>query len=113
MRVWSAPMAPPLDRTRLLVDLASRVSRGAGTLDPALRIAALEGTGGAGPLQPFVDKVRNQAWDVSEADVDGLRDRDLSEDQIFELTIAAAVGAGLERLEAAMRTLQGIERVKE
>jgi hypothetical protein len=29
----------------------------------------------------------------------------LSEDEVFELTVAAAVGAGLERLEAGLRTL--------
>ena len=103
------------DRERMLAGLAARVSRGKGTLDPAIRTAALDGAtlvAGAPPLpanlRGFVDKVRTAAWTVGEKDIDALRDRDLSEDQIFELTIASAVGAGFERLEAAIGALRGV-----
>ena len=42
---------------------------------------------------------------VTDEDVAELRSSGLSEDEIFELTVAAAVGAGLERLYAGLRTL--------
>jgi len=53
----------------------------------------------------YVEKVRRHAWRVTGADVEALRAAGLSEDEIFEATVAAAVSAGLDRLEAGMRTL--------
>jgi alkylhydroperoxidase family enzyme len=49
--------------------------------------------------------VRRNAYRVTDRDVLELREGGLSEDEIFELTVAAAVGAGLERLEAGLRVL--------
>jgi alkylhydroperoxidase family enzyme len=42
---------------------------------------------------------------VTDDDVDALRASGLSEDEIFEVTVSAAVAAGLERLDAGLRTL--------
>ncbi|HTO26034.1 MAG TPA: hypothetical protein VMJ49_09020 [Gaiellaceae bacterium] len=53
----------------------------------------------------YVEKVRRHAWRVTGADVEALRAAGLSEDEIFEATVAAAVSAGLDRLEAGLRTL--------
>ena len=53
----------------------------------------------------YVEKVRQHAWRVTDADVEALRAAGLSEDEIFEATVAAAVSAGLDRLEAGLRTL--------
>ena len=53
----------------------------------------------------FLAKVRQRASTVTEADVAALRDAGLSEDEIFELTVSAAVGEGLRRLEAGLVTL--------
>jgi len=53
----------------------------------------------------YVDKVRLDAWRVTDADVEALRAAGLSEDEIYEATVAAAVSAGLDRLEAGLRTL--------
>jgi len=38
--------------------------------------------------------------------VEAVRAAGLSEDAVFELTVAAAVGAGLDRLDAGMRALR-------
>jgi alkylhydroperoxidase family enzyme len=54
----------------------------------------------------YAATVRRHAYRVTDAQVEALRAAELSEDEIFELTVAAAVGAGLERLDAGMRTLQ-------
>jgi alkylhydroperoxidase family enzyme len=53
----------------------------------------------------YVEKVRRHAWRVIDADVEALRAAGLTEDEIFEATVAAAVAAGLERLEAGLGTL--------
>jgi alkylhydroperoxidase family enzyme len=54
----------------------------------------------------YAATVRRHAYRVTDAQVEALRAAELSEDDIFELTVAAAVGAGLERLDAGLRTLQ-------
>ena len=54
----------------------------------------------------YAATVRRHAYRVTDAQVEALRAADLSEDDIFELTVAAAVGAGLDRLDAGLRTLR-------
>jgi len=46
----------------------------------------------------YVEKVRLHAYRVVDADVDALRTAGWSDEQIFELTVATALAAGLERL---------------
>jgi len=53
----------------------------------------------------YLEKVRLHAYRVTDGDVAALRASGLSEDEIFEATVAAAVAAGLERLDAGLRTL--------
>ena len=53
----------------------------------------------------YLDKVRNEAYKVTDADVQALKEAGYSEDQIFEHTISAAVAAGLERLDAGLGSL--------
>jgi alkylhydroperoxidase family enzyme len=50
--------------------------------------------------------VRRHAYRVTDSQVEALRAAELNEDEIFELTVAAAVGAGLDRLDAGMRALR-------
>ena len=54
----------------------------------------------------YTDTVRRGAYLVTDAQVDALRAAGLSEDEIFELTVSAAVGAGLERLDAGLKALR-------
>jgi alkylhydroperoxidase family enzyme len=62
------------------------------------------------PVPPAAEEytatVRQHAYCVTDAQVETLRAAGLSEDDVFELTVAAAVGAGLERLDAGMRALE-------
>ena len=55
---------------------------------------------------PYLTKVRERAYTVTDEDVQALEDGGHSEDEIFELTVSAAVAAGLERLEAGLRVLR-------
>jgi alkylhydroperoxidase family enzyme len=54
----------------------------------------------------YVDTVRRHAYRVTDAQFEALRDAGLSEDEVFELTVSAAVGAGLQRLEAGLQAMQ-------
>ena len=54
----------------------------------------------------YLDKVRRHAYRVTDRDVEELKAAGHSEDEIFEQTVAAAVAAGLERLDAGLRTLR-------
>jgi alkylhydroperoxidase family enzyme len=56
-------------------------------------------------LSGYLEKVRLHAYKVTDRDVDELKAAGFSEDEIFEHTVAAAVAAGLERLDAGLGTL--------
>ena len=54
---------------------------------------------------PFLDKVRSNAYEITDADVQALKDAGYSEDAIFEQTVSVAVAEGLKRLEAGLAAL--------
>ncbi|HVV85340.1 MAG TPA: hypothetical protein VHE35_19895 [Kofleriaceae bacterium] len=77
-----------------------------GTALPAeTRRAALERGALAPELAAYVDKVESNAAGLRDEDVARLKEAGLDEEQIFELTLAAALGAGLRRMEAALAAL--------
>jgi hypothetical protein len=90
-----------------------------GATDPALRRAVearsaeLGGRPGApsGELPPdlreHVGKIALHAYEVTEEDVAALKAAGYSEDAIFEVSIAAALGAGMSRLERGLAALRG------
>jgi alkylhydroperoxidase family enzyme len=53
-------------------------------------------------MASYLAKVRSDAYSVTDADVEQLKAAGLSEDEIFEQTVAAAIGQGLRRLDTAM-----------
>ncbi len=56
-------------------------------------------------MAPYLAKVRERAYAVTDADVEGLRAAGFSEDEIFEQTVAAAIAQGLRRLDVAVRVI--------
>ena len=58
-------------------------------------------------LSKYVDKVALHAYKVTDADIEALRKAGYSEDAIFEITVSAALGAGLARLERGLAALKG------
>jgi alkylhydroperoxidase family enzyme len=54
---------------------------------------------------PYLEKVQKNAYQVTDEDVQALKDAGYSEDVIFEQTVSVAVAAGLERLQAGLRVL--------
>ena len=75
--------------------------------DPIEELRALAGTAPADDsrLRPYLAKVRSGAYAVTDDDVEALKSAGLSEDEIFEATVAVAAGEGLRRLDAAMRVI--------
>ncbi|MDQ3121804.1 MAG: hypothetical protein M3Q59_04615 [Actinomycetota bacterium] len=57
-------------------------------------------------LRAYLDKVRRQASTITDEDVKALKEAGHSENEIFEHTVSAAIAAGLERLDAGLRTLR-------
>jgi alkylhydroperoxidase family enzyme len=75
-----------------------------GPLDELRRAAA--GVGEAPPAAgAYLDKVRLRAYTVTDADVEALRAAGMREDEVFEQTVAAAIGEGFRRYDAAMRAI--------
>ena len=56
-------------------------------------------------LRSYVDKVAQNAYKVTDEDVGALRAAGYSEDAIFELTLAAALGAARARLDAGLQAM--------
>jgi alkylhydroperoxidase/carboxymuconolactone decarboxylase family protein YurZ len=59
----------------------------------------------AAVLGPYLGKVRAGAYRVTDSDVEALKQAGLSEDEIFEATVTAAIGEGLRRLDAALEAI--------
>jgi alkylhydroperoxidase family enzyme len=87
-----------------------------GDADPELRsaveryAATLGGRAGETPelpaeLRAYVEKVARHAYKVVDGDLDRLREAGYTEDAIFELTLAAALGAAQARLEAGLAAM--------
>ena len=53
----------------------------------------------------YLDKVRRNAYKVTDRDIQALKDAGYSEEVIFEQTVSVAVAAGLERLKAGLEVL--------
>jgi hypothetical protein len=82
-----------------------------GENEAALRRAVLERNRfGAGQvpdaLQELVDKVADHPWTVNDEDFAQLRAAGYSEGQLYEITLAAALGSGLERFDAGLRAIE-------
>ena len=91
---------------RLIEELRSATLDGPGELAPEIRRAAASDGELPPDLAAWAAKVREQAYATTDDEVDALLRAGHSEDAIFEVTAAAALGAGLERYEAGLRTLR-------
>lgn len=58
-------------------------------------------------LERYTTKVAQRAYAVTEEDIKALKDAGYSENAIFELTVSAALGAGMARLEIGLSALKG------
>ena len=88
--------------------LKASVTQSSGALTPDVRTAIVERDTRRIPpaLAPYVIKVALHAYRITDEDIMQLKRDGLTEDQIFEATAAAAVGAALLRLERGMAALR-------
>ncbi|MGA8118067.1 MAG: hypothetical protein WCA46_30915 [Actinocatenispora sp.] len=88
------------DRGDVVENLRHAVLHAPATTEPALRAAALAGDPLAEPWQSYAATVRDRSYRVTDADIDRLTAAGHTEDEIFEVTVAAALGAALRTFEA-------------
>ena len=69
-------------------------------------VAAGRGADLPDDLLPYVEKVARNAYKVTDGDIERLCEAGYSEDAIFELTLAAALGAARARLDAGLRAME-------
>ncbi len=87
-----------------LVALIARITRGPGVVPAADRQAATDGRF-QGTLATYLDKVRNAPTTVTDDEVAALRRSGHSDDELFEMTIAAALGAAKTRLDGGLSAI--------
>jgi len=56
-------------------------------------------------LGSYLEKVRDRAYTITNADVQELKDAGVTEDEIFEQTVRVAITQGLRRWDAAERVI--------
>jgi hypothetical protein len=114
------PDAAPVDRhADRVAALRRAVLDAPGSLDPAIRAAAaspgsqevlpaaLPPSAALPPvLQAYVAKVSECAYRLSDVDLGELTEAGYSEDEIFEVTVAAAFGTALRSLDAGLRAVR-------
>src|SRR6516164_7126457 len=86
--------------------LVRRILEGDGKASPSERRAAFNNNGVAEPLGTLVDKVAKHAYRVTEEDITAAKVSGLSEDQIFEIVVCAAVGQATRQYETAFAASQ-------
>jgi alkylhydroperoxidase family enzyme len=84
------------------------VLRGPGRTDAALRQKVAQGTDVPAELAALVEKIGRHAYKVTDEDLAALRTR-YSEDELFEIVVAAALGAATHRLDAGLRALEAVK----
>jgi alkylhydroperoxidase family enzyme len=98
----------PTDRHAAAVNALRRaVFESRGSTEPSVRDAAASGGQLPEPLGSYAAKVRDQSYRITDNDFAGLTAAGLSDDAIVEITIAASVGAALQRLDTGMRMVRG------
>ena len=82
-----------------------RILEGGGKASPSERRAAFDNGGITEAVGVLVDKVARHPSGGNETDISAARKADLTEDQIFELVVCAAVGQATRQYDAALAAL--------
>ena len=90
----------------LMQALLDAVGGPEGTLPIEQRRALLQGQAAAGALQWLAAKVLENPRSITEETFDQLRERGVSEDALYEIVCAAAIGAGWIRMVAGLALVE-------
>lgn len=101
---------PPERGSDDVANLRRAVLEAPATTSPALRQAAAAGEDVPAPWQSYVRLVREESHRITDADVAELRAAGCGEDEIFEVTVAAATGVALAVFDRGRRAVGLAER---
>jgi hypothetical protein len=101
---WTEEYMPDIKRAREA--LVRRVLEGAGKVSISDRRAAFNNSGLSEPLNALVDKIATRAHTITDEDISAARMAGLSEDQVFEIAVCAAVGQASRQYETALGALE-------
>jgi len=87
---------------QLQTALVHRILNGQGKAPASERQSAFRNVGLSGPLAKLIEKIVNHPAAVTDDDIDATKATGLSEDQIFELIVCAAVGQASRQYDSAM-----------
>jgi alkylhydroperoxidase family enzyme len=96
---------PMTDITQLHHALVARVLDDDAKAPADLRRSALDNAGLEEPIRTLIEKVAYHAYRVTDDDVAAVRAAGLSEDQIFEIVVCAAIGQASRQYENALAAL--------
>jgi alkylhydroperoxidase family enzyme len=100
-------MSDPAGRYRAHIDaVREAVLEGPGVVPRERREAAARNAEVPAPFASYVDAIHRHAYRITDRAVDDLRAAGASEEEIFEMTIAAAYGAAFEHFGAGLRALR-------
>ncbi len=85
--------------------LRHAVTSSPGSLSAVVRQTITAGRNVSGPLGSYVRKVAEHAYQITDEDIASLHAANYTDDEIFEATVSAALGAGLFRLDCVLRAL--------
>jgi len=91
--------------TRLRKTVVERALHGPGKTNGEQRRSAFDNRDGTEPARALIDKVTQHAWTVTDEDVTGVKAAGMTDDQIFELVVCAALGQSTRQLESALAAL--------
>jgi hypothetical protein len=83
----------------------SRILEGEGKTSNAQRRSAFDAAGLAEPLGTLVRKIAKHAHTVTDSDIAAARASGLSEDQVFEMVVCAAIGQATRQHDMALAAL--------
>jgi hypothetical protein len=86
-------------------DLVTRILEGDGRAPRTQRLAAFDNSGLPEPLARLINKVAKEAYKVTDEDITAAKASGLSEDEIFEFVVCAAVGQAMRQHDAALAAL--------
>ena len=71
--------------------------------DPIAQLRAVVASSAPAPgeMAAYLEKVRDRAYTVTDADLAALEGQGISQDEIFEQTVGVAIREGLRRLDRA------------
>ena len=85
--------------------VVTRVLEGEGRASRAQRRAAFDNALPQGPLRGLISKVAERPIQIIDEDFTAVKESGLTEDQIFELVVCAAVGQATRQYQSALEAL--------